>query len=114
MIWGLEFRRVLFRSRPRGPASRFPPRGARLARPFPPHAGRLQSRQGCRGSAPDFARSSGLGGAGFEMTTARRATKASRLRELLRFLWRERLWWLVPMALVLVALGLLLAVARSS
>ncbi|HHH82430.1 MAG TPA: hypothetical protein ENL35_05540 [Chloroflexi bacterium] len=35
-------------------------------------------------------------------------------RELLSFLWRRRLWWLVPMVALLLAFGLLLIFASSS
>jgi hypothetical protein len=35
-------------------------------------------------------------------------------RELLSFLWNERLWWLVPLVVVLVVLGGLLLLAQGS
>jgi len=34
--------------------------------------------------------------------------------ELLGFLWRRKLWWLVPMIIVLLIFGLLLAFASAS
>jgi hypothetical protein len=34
--------------------------------------------------------------------------------ELLGFLWRQKLWWLIPMVSVLLALGLLLIFASAS
>lgn len=36
------------------------------------------------------------------------------VRELLAFLWQERLWWLIPMVLVLFTVGLLFVFAGSS
>ena len=34
--------------------------------------------------------------------------------ELLGFFWRQRLWWLMPMIVVLLAFGLLLIFAQTS
>lgn len=34
--------------------------------------------------------------------------------ELLRFLWKRKLWWLIPMITVLVVFGLLLVFASAS
>ena len=34
--------------------------------------------------------------------------------ELLVFLWERKLWWMIPMVLVLLAFGLLLVLAQSS
>lgn len=34
--------------------------------------------------------------------------------ELLAFLWQRRLWWLIPMVLVLLAFGGLMVTAQSS
>jgi hypothetical protein len=34
--------------------------------------------------------------------------------QLIGFLWEERLWWMVPMVVVLLGFGLLLAFAASS
>ncbi len=36
------------------------------------------------------------------------------LAELLTFLWHRKLWWLIPMILVLVLFGVLLIFAQSS
>lgn len=40
--------------------------------------------------------------------------RGSTVRELLGFLWQERLWWLIPMVVVLVAVGALLVFAQGS
>ena len=34
--------------------------------------------------------------------------------ELLVFLWERKLWWMIPMVIVLLAFGLLLILAQSS
>lgn len=34
--------------------------------------------------------------------------------ELLSFLWQQRMWWLIPMVIVLLAFGGLLVTAQSS
>ncbi|MBI4240697.1 MAG: hypothetical protein HY613_03180 [Candidatus Rokubacteria bacterium] len=34
--------------------------------------------------------------------------------ELLIFLWERKLWWMIPMVLVLLGFGLLLVLAQSS
>lgn len=34
--------------------------------------------------------------------------------ELVRFLWKQKLWWLIPALVVLLALGLLLIFAQST
>lgn len=34
--------------------------------------------------------------------------------EMLVFLWRRKLWWLIPMVVVLLAFGLLLVFAQST
>lgn len=36
------------------------------------------------------------------------------VRDLVRFLWEQRLWWLIPMVLILVAVGTLLVFAQGS
>jgi len=36
------------------------------------------------------------------------------LREFWRYFWERKLWWLVPMLLVLLGLGLLIVFAQSS
>ncbi len=42
------------------------------------------------------------------------AARLEVVRQLGRFLWREKLWWMIPMVLVLVAAGLLVVIAQSS
>jgi len=41
-------------------------------------------------------------------------SKAKIFGELLSFLWQRKLWWLIPMIVVLVLVGLLLIFAGSS
>lgn len=41
-------------------------------------------------------------------------TKVSIAGELLTFLWQRRLWWMIPMVVVLVLFGFLLLFAQSS
>jgi hypothetical protein len=41
-------------------------------------------------------------------------TKAGIIGELLRFLWRQKLWWLIPMIVVLFLFLLLLVLAQGS
>jgi len=41
-------------------------------------------------------------------------SRFSIFRELLVFLWQRKLWWLIPMIIVLVLFGLLLIFAQSS
>ena len=36
------------------------------------------------------------------------------LGELLSFLWERRLWWMIPMVLVLAVFGMLMVFAQSS
>ncbi len=36
------------------------------------------------------------------------------MAELVRFLWARKLWWLMPMVITLVAVGILLVFAQSS
>lgn len=36
------------------------------------------------------------------------------IRELMGFLWERKLWWLMPMVLILLVFGLLLIFAQSS
>lgn len=40
--------------------------------------------------------------------------KALVFKELLEFLWKEKLWWMVPMIAVLVLLGAVLFLAQGS
>ncbi|MBI3380298.1 hypothetical protein HY029_06110 [Candidatus Gottesmanbacteria bacterium] len=36
------------------------------------------------------------------------------IRELLSFLWKERLWWLIPMIIILILLGILMIFSQGS
>lgn len=40
--------------------------------------------------------------------------KFSIIKELLAFLWAEKMWWMVPMVVVLLLLGILIIFAQSS
>ena len=42
------------------------------------------------------------------------ATNLGVFGELLRFLWRRKLWWLIPMVAMLVLFGLVLVFASAS
>jgi len=44
----------------------------------------------------------------------RLASRSSVVGELFRFLWQQRLWWLIPMVTVLLLFGVLLLFAQSS
>lgn len=44
----------------------------------------------------------------------RMVSRLSTVRDLFSFLWQQRLWWLTPMMVVLVLLGLLLVFAQGS
>jgi hypothetical protein len=41
-------------------------------------------------------------------------TRLGVIRELLRFLWRRKLWWLIPMIVVLLLFVVLLVFAQGS
>ena len=41
-------------------------------------------------------------------------TNAGTARELVAYLWAQKLWWMVPMVVVLMAFGLLLIFASAS
>ena len=41
-------------------------------------------------------------------------SKLGILGELIRFLWAKKLWWMIPMVIVLVLFGLLLVFAQGS
>lgn len=41
-------------------------------------------------------------------------TNAGTARELLSFLWAQKMWWMVPMVAVLLVFGLLLVFASAS
>lgn len=42
------------------------------------------------------------------------ASRLSTVRELLAFFWQSKLWWLTPMVLVLLLMGVLIIFAQSS
>ena len=42
------------------------------------------------------------------------SSKASIIREFLGFLWERKLWWMIPMFLVFLTIGLLLVFAQGS
>ena len=41
-------------------------------------------------------------------------SKLASIHELLRFLWIKKQWWLFPIVIALLALGILLTLAQSS
>ena len=41
-------------------------------------------------------------------------SRFSVLRELMVFLWKRKLWWMIPMVIILVIFGLLLIFSQSS
>ncbi len=41
-------------------------------------------------------------------------TNAGTARELLEFLWRQKMWWLVPLVAILLIFGLLLVFASAT
>jgi len=47
-------------------------------------------------------------------TGKRLISKLGIFRELLVFLWRRKLWWMIPMIVVLILFGLLLIFTQSS
>jgi hypothetical protein len=47
-------------------------------------------------------------------TGKRLVSKLGIFRELLVFLWRRKLWWMIPMIVVLILFGLLLIFTQSS
>ncbi|HOW28707.1 MAG TPA: DUF5989 family protein [Elusimicrobiota bacterium] len=40
--------------------------------------------------------------------------KLAIFKELLQFLWKEKLWWMIPMVIVFVLFGVLLYLAQGS
>lgn len=42
------------------------------------------------------------------------SSKFTLLRELFAFFWERKLWWMIPMLVVLLGLGLLIIFAQSS
>jgi hypothetical protein len=49
-----------------------------------------------------------------EKSTGGVATRMGIVGELLSFLWQRKLWWLIPMMLVIVLFGVLLIFAQGS
>lgn len=47
-------------------------------------------------------------------TGKRLVSKLGIFRELMVFLWRRKLWWMIPMIVVLILFGLLLIFTQSS
>lgn len=45
---------------------------------------------------------------------ARLAGRAATFRDLLAFLWRRRLWWLIPLVILLLVVSLVLFLALQS
>ena len=41
-------------------------------------------------------------------------SKTSIMGELIHFLWQRKLWWMIPMFLVFLAVGILLVLAQGS
>lgn len=48
------------------------------------------------------------------LAASRIASRLEVVGELLRYLWDQKLWWLVPMVVVLVLVGALLLFAQGS
>ena len=46
--------------------------------------------------------------------TRRLSSRLGIMRDLFGFLWRQRLWWMIPMITILLLFGLLLIFAQSS
>ncbi len=42
------------------------------------------------------------------------STRLSIVKELFSFLWKHKMWWLVPFIVILIITGLLMIVAESS
>lgn len=47
-------------------------------------------------------------------TSKKVSSRMSVVNELFAFLWERKLWWLIPMVIVLVAFGMLLVFAQAS
>ena len=47
-------------------------------------------------------------------TLKRAAQRFELLGELVGFLWERKLWWMIPMVLVIVLVGMLLVLAQGS
>lgn len=41
-------------------------------------------------------------------------SRAASIVELFKFIWKKKLWWLLPIIITLLALGLLLTLAQST
>lgn len=41
-------------------------------------------------------------------------TRIGILKQLFHFLWKERMWWMIPLVAVLLVFGLLIAAAQQS
>ena len=48
------------------------------------------------------------------MSALRIVSRLHIVRELLEYLWQQKLWWIIPMIIVLLLLGLLLIFAQGS
>ena len=46
--------------------------------------------------------------------TRRLSSRLGIMRDLFGFLWKQRLWWMIPMIAILLLFGLLLLFAQSS
>ena len=42
------------------------------------------------------------------------SSRASTVKELLGFLWENKLWWIIPFVVVLIGFGILLIFAQTS
>jgi uncharacterized membrane protein len=40
--------------------------------------------------------------------------KAGIIKEFLEFLWKEKMWWLIPLILIILGIGLLIFFSSSS
>jgi uncharacterized membrane protein len=40
--------------------------------------------------------------------------KTGIVKEFLEFLWKEKMWWIIPLVLILLGIGLLLVFAQGS
>lgn len=47
-------------------------------------------------------------------TSKKVSSRMSVINELFGFLWQRKLWWLIPMVMVLVVFGMLLVFAQAS
>lgn len=47
-------------------------------------------------------------------TSKKVSSRMSVINELFSFLWQRKLWWLIPMVMVLVVFGMLLVFAQAS